>query len=921
MTSRPIRAVLATFLLLLAVGASAASASLAVTPDPTWGTDGRVEVIKRVGNTIYLGGTFANLRDTQSAQTLPVSNLVGIDATTGAPTSFAPAVNGTVFAMAPSPDGTRLYVAGNFTTVNGVKHQRIAAFDTSTGALLAWKPYGWPNNVVRALAVTSNAVYFGGDFSKVGSAAVTRIAAASPTTGAAIGGFSANADALVRRLLVTNGRLYVGGNFNNVNGTPQAHLTAIDPTTGATIAGVYHPSYPVLDLALGSALYVGGGGGGGKALAVNPTTGAKLWEIKTDGNVQAVSVLNGVPYFGGHFLKYGSTAVGQLARANPATGALDTTWLPQVTDGYLGVFALAGSAPNQLYVGGDFTRVTAVPAYNFAQLTDGSAPPVADLGVTLTAAPASVTAGQNVTYTANVSNAGPGAAPTTVLTDVLPAGLTFVSASTGCTYASATRTVSCALGTVTTAGATATITVSADAAGSSVNSISVDSGADDPNPANDSDTATVAVTGGSGADLAVSTTAPAKVNMGTAVTVTVTVTNKGPDAASGVTLTDTPPTNATLGSVTPAAGSCSGTTTISCALGAIPAGGSVKVTIALTAPGSPQTLLNTASVSGAGNDPISSNNAATTFISAVNPAASGDTTAPARTAMTMLDTNHDGFVDTVTVTFGEPLAACAAPCTDGWVLQNVPGGGVLQSVTTAGSVATLHLGGWTDQPDTAVTLFTIALNAPNEIQDAAGNHASYAAAAPSDGAGPVPVGFRHQHNSSGACAGTTNVNGTAEVCDELTSEWSEPLLKSSVGTTTAITITDPVGAGNDTVTIPGFLGGPLDLGSPSYLTLDGSSATWASSLLVLSSAGDALTARIFGPCTGTGCANIANVKQVTVTYVPAGTLTDAPETRPSEASSRPRRCGEDKCIKGSATFCASVTLVATFSLGPCTKGG
>ena len=240
----------------------------------------------------------------------------------------------------------------------------------------------------------------------------------------------------------------------------------------------------------------------------------------------------------------------------------------------------------------------------------------------------------------------------------------------------------------------------------------------------------------------------------------------------------------------------------------------------------------------------------------------------------MLDTDHDGFVDTVTVSFSEPLAVCAGQCTSGWSLTNVPGGGSLQSVAVAGSAATLKLAGWTDQPDTAVGLFKIALQAANGIQDAAGNHASFAASAPADGAGPVPVGFRHQHNNGVSCSGLPNTLGLAEPCDELTSEWSEQLLPSSIPAITAYTITDPPAAGNQTVAIPGFTRGQMDLGSAGYLTLDGSTATWASSTLVLSSAGDALTVRIVGPCTGTGCRALAIVGNVTVTYVPAATITD-----------------------------------------------
>ena len=856
----------------LIAGISSASAALPVTPDTTWGTNGKVDAVLRVGNTIYLGGTFSSLQDPNSTATVAVTNLAGIDATTGLPTSFAPAVNGEVFGLAQSPDGSRLYAVGNFTTVGGATVKRIAVFDTTTGALMAWKPFAWPNNVVRAIAVTSDHVYIGGAFTTLGTTPAAHIAALSPVTGAASPGFTASADDLVRDFAVTSSRLYIAGNFTNVNGTPQGKLTAISPTTGATIAGVYHPTYPVLDLAAGTNLYAAGGGGGGKALAVNLATGAKVWEKKTDGNVQAVDVLNGTPYFGGHFMKYDGTVVAQLVRADPATGTLDKTWLPQVTAGFLGVFAIDGYSPNKLYVGGDFTRVEDVKQTNFAQFTDAAAPTTADLGITLAAAPASPTLGQNVTYTATVTNAGPDTALNAVVTDVLPTTLDFVSA-TGCTFASATHTVTCNLGAVTTAGASLTIVTTPNSSGSITNTASVSASTVDANSANNSATATSAVASAGGADLGVTTSIPTKITVGTGFSISLTVTNHGPNPTVA-TLTDTLPGAATAaGAVTSTRGTCSGTATITCSLGTMASGDAATITIPLLAPSSPQTLTNTASVSGSAVDPLSNDDSSVTSVSVVT-GGSTDITPPAMTGLRMLDVDHDGFVDTVQVSFNEQLAACAAPCTGGWVLTDVPSGGSLQSVSVSGTTATLNIAGWTDDPDTAVSLFKVALQAPNGIQDAAGNHSSFAATAPTDGASPVPVGFRHQHNTGVACAGLLSTAGLAEPCDELTSEWSEQLLKSSIPTTTAYTITDPIGVGDQTATIPGFMSGPLDLGSGGYLTLDGSTASWASSLLVLNSSGDALTARIFGPCTGTGCAALGVVKNVTVTYVPAATITD-----------------------------------------------
>jgi len=52
-----------------------------------------------------------------------------------------------------------------------------------------------------------------------------------------------------------------------------------------------------------------------------------------------------------------------------------------------------------------------------------------DLSIAKTASPNPVVAGQNLTYTLTVTNAGPGVAMDTVVTDAVPASTSFVSAS------------------------------------------------------------------------------------------------------------------------------------------------------------------------------------------------------------------------------------------------------------------------------------------------------------------------------------------------------------------------------------------------------------------------------------------------------------------------------------------------------------
>ena len=116
----------------------------------------------------------------------------------------------------------------------------------------------------------------------------------------------------------------------------------------------------------------------------------------------------------------------------------------------------------------------------FADLV--TTPPSTDLGM-VKSGPGYTFAGSNYTYTITVTNSGPDSADGVVVTDSLPAGVTFVSASGGGMNNGGVITWS--LGTLAV-GATSnvTVTVKAPVYGSLTNSASVGSSTLDPNPAN-----------------------------------------------------------------------------------------------------------------------------------------------------------------------------------------------------------------------------------------------------------------------------------------------------------------------------------------------------------------------------------------------------------------------------------------------------
>jgi uncharacterized repeat protein (TIGR01451 family) len=119
----------------------------------------------------------------------------------------------------------------------------------------------------------------------------------------------------------------------------------------------------------------------------------------------------------------------------------------------------------------------------------------ANLGIAITDSPDPATVGNNLTYTITVSNAGPTGAQSVTVTDVLPGGVTFVSAAPSQGSCSGTTTVTCTLGTINNAAsATVTLIVRPTATTATLtNSPSVSSSTPDPVPGNNSATATTTV--------------------------------------------------------------------------------------------------------------------------------------------------------------------------------------------------------------------------------------------------------------------------------------------------------------------------------------------------------------------------------------------------------------------------------------------
>jgi uncharacterized repeat protein (TIGR01451 family) len=180
--------------------------------------------------------------------------------------------------------------------------------------------------------------------------------------------------------------------------------------------------------------------------------------------------------------------------------------------------------------------------------------PTADVGLAMTAAPATVVATSNLVYTLTLTNYGPSTATNIVVTNTLPAGMVYVSSSPSLGNVSANAGVLSWTVNSLAKDATASLAlvVQANHTGVITNTAGVTTRTSDLNPDDDRASAVVTVVSPT-ADLAlVLADAPDPVLLGTNLTYTITVQNLGPATATGLVAYDTLPPTVNFISASPA---------------------------------------------------------------------------------------------------------------------------------------------------------------------------------------------------------------------------------------------------------------------------------------------------------------------------------------------------------------------------------
>ncbi len=199
--------------------------------------DGEVFAILPVGNRVYVGGNFTQVRNAGNQAILPRRGLFAFDATTGlVDPAFVADFDGAVEALAAAPGSIDIFVGGDFGVLNGMLRRKLTRISGATAAPAA----GFSVSVTSAVndvVVAGDRLIFGGAFSSVNGTPRGGLAAVSVATGVLDAGLDIPFTAprlgptpRVRSIAVSpdGATLVVTGNFSLAAGLPRFQIAAVD---------------------------------------------------------------------------------------------------------------------------------------------------------------------------------------------------------------------------------------------------------------------------------------------------------------------------------------------------------------------------------------------------------------------------------------------------------------------------------------------------------------------------------------------------------------------------------------------------------------------------------------------------------------------------------------------------------------------
>ncbi len=350
---------------------------------------GAVRDLLVTGNFLYVGGEFEAVQ-TRTAGAFWQPFLFRIHLA-GAKegkvdTTWVPAVDGPVEHF--ETDGSDLFLAGDFRTVNGAARTRLAKIRISEPADPdavdpAWNPGA--DGKVEDLEVNGSWLYVCGYFSSIAGIHRDYLARVSLTgTGAADTQWTPETNRPVSTLESDAGHVYTGGRFESANGYARRSLVRFSAAAGEDVLDTSW--YPDLDgepsalLLAGSSLYASGvfmnAGSTPRFFMAKLSTGGGTVDgtfiPNPNGAVLDMKMVGGAVLAGGRFTTTVGASCGGFALMDAATGAASASFAGTITTTGL-TSCLIPLAGGGMMIGGTFDTVNGVLRPGLARLNpDGS---------------------------------------------------------------------------------------------------------------------------------------------------------------------------------------------------------------------------------------------------------------------------------------------------------------------------------------------------------------------------------------------------------------------------------------------------------------------------------------------------------------------------------------------------------------------
>ncbi|HEY6162844.1 MAG TPA: T9SS type A sorting domain-containing protein [Bacteroidia bacterium] len=359
---------------------------------PLWipNLNGPVYSIKKVGDQVWVGGSFTNVNGFQGTGYLTIlSVLRNFDPTLYSLTNPSGSIfanpnppNGTVYALYYNYLNGKLFAGGAFSYLGPLFRNHAGSIVPSTYAITNWNPnitgtvraisgllpgptpqtdHGNGGNRMMSTAV-ANTIYLGGQFTFINSIPAKGFAEmdANAPNVLSTSTNNANCNGSIWSIYAdkTRNRIYVGGQFTSIGGAQRYNFACMD-TNGIALNLVASVGNKVRALCVtGSLVYLGSespcmyGNPSGPIASINTSTGnVNAWSAPVKGTVNCMGLSPGnILYIGGAF-----DSIQGIARKNLGAIDLGTQSVTAFNPGCTGTVRTLLLCNNKLYVGGYFT--------------------------------------------------------------------------------------------------------------------------------------------------------------------------------------------------------------------------------------------------------------------------------------------------------------------------------------------------------------------------------------------------------------------------------------------------------------------------------------------------------------------------------------------------------------------------------------